>query len=460
MATKIEVLKATILSLGGSFDDIDATDEAALSKRLIEVCGKLQNPGGSGGGSSLPTGGEPYQQLVTDGEGNAVWEERLAYESGGVVEVLPETALTNEEEGVWMLLGTTPVNVVPGEVYMVTYNGITYTLTAGEMDFDGPMAYLGNAGVFGGDNTGEPFAALIPPAEIVQEQGLCLTLISMDGVTSVTLSISHDGTEVHTIPQKYLPGYLYGSDTEPVVCLEQDTYTLSGSGSAAYITKAFSPALAAGDIYTVDWNGTTYTCTGVAGDYGVFLGATTESEQEEFPFQILCAYTPSSDGTTTVTGQIRTYEDLESVTLSITRTEKIKKVPQKYLDVAVAEPLIITVVGTTNTTTPSVDYTFDEIKKAFDAGRTLVCRWADHTSSTGETWDWLPLVRYSSYSGSFDFRFIDENFRTLQVSITKSVTTIKYVVNTPSELRINSVNGYAYKITVSDDGTLSTTAVE
>ena len=32
-----------------------------------------------GGGSGLPTGGAPYQQLVTDGEGNAKWEDRLAY---------------------------------------------------------------------------------------------------------------------------------------------------------------------------------------------------------------------------------------------------------------------------------------------------------------------------------------------------------------------------------------------
>lgn len=32
-----------------------------------------------GGGSGLPSGGAPYQQLVTDGEGNAKWEDRLAY---------------------------------------------------------------------------------------------------------------------------------------------------------------------------------------------------------------------------------------------------------------------------------------------------------------------------------------------------------------------------------------------
>lgn len=35
---------------------------------------------GGGGGSGLPTGGAPYQQLVTDGTGNAKWENRLAYD--------------------------------------------------------------------------------------------------------------------------------------------------------------------------------------------------------------------------------------------------------------------------------------------------------------------------------------------------------------------------------------------
>ena len=37
------------------------------------------------GGGGLPSGGTPYQQLVTDGEGNTKWEDRLAYEDSKVV---------------------------------------------------------------------------------------------------------------------------------------------------------------------------------------------------------------------------------------------------------------------------------------------------------------------------------------------------------------------------------------
>ena len=38
-------------------------------------------------GSGLPTGGAPYQQLVTDGEGGVKWEDRLAYDDSKLVVV-------------------------------------------------------------------------------------------------------------------------------------------------------------------------------------------------------------------------------------------------------------------------------------------------------------------------------------------------------------------------------------
>ena len=38
-----------------------------------------------GGGGGLPSGGIPYQQLVTDGDGKTKWEDRLAYDDSKVV---------------------------------------------------------------------------------------------------------------------------------------------------------------------------------------------------------------------------------------------------------------------------------------------------------------------------------------------------------------------------------------
>ena len=37
-------------------------------------------------GGGMPEGGVPYKQLVTDGEGKTVWEDRLAYESSIVID--------------------------------------------------------------------------------------------------------------------------------------------------------------------------------------------------------------------------------------------------------------------------------------------------------------------------------------------------------------------------------------
>lgn len=223
MATKIEVLKATILSLGGSFDDIDATDEAALSKRLIEVCGKIQNPGGGSGGSGLPTGGEPYQQLVTDGEGKAVWEERLAYD-GGSVEILPETVLQGEDDdgdGVNdSFYLTQPLNetLVIGETYTVIYNGAAYDCVMTEIDGEQGMGNIGFA--MGTGDTGEPFVVVFVNDADTNAAGIYGMLLPLDGATAVTLSITKGA--VHTIDEKWLPA---SAREKLKVYAEEDAYT-------------------------------------------------------------------------------------------------------------------------------------------------------------------------------------------------------------------------------------------
>ena len=51
---------------------------------IIEAEKKAQ---GGGTGTGLPSGGDPYMQLVTDGEGKAGWEQRLAWKEGEKVEI-------------------------------------------------------------------------------------------------------------------------------------------------------------------------------------------------------------------------------------------------------------------------------------------------------------------------------------------------------------------------------------
>ena len=51
--TETELLRATILALGGACDDLPDNLESTLYKRLIEVCASAGGGGGSGGGGTL-----------------------------------------------------------------------------------------------------------------------------------------------------------------------------------------------------------------------------------------------------------------------------------------------------------------------------------------------------------------------------------------------------------------------
>ena len=58
--------------------------EEILLKRLVEA------EANEGGGSGLPSGSKPNQYIVTDGDGNAKWEDRMAYQYKTVAELCPE----------------------------------------------------------------------------------------------------------------------------------------------------------------------------------------------------------------------------------------------------------------------------------------------------------------------------------------------------------------------------------
>lgn len=156
---------------------------------------------GNGGGGMLPTGGEPYKQLVTDGEGNAVWEDRLAYETE------PETffehtfAMDEYVEGTFALLGVS-LNLVAGEEYGVTWDGISYTCIARDFVVNGMSMgiYLGDATLVAPDLAGnnEPFLFIYAPLDT------SIMLMPLDGVPAdMTLKLAAPG--IVKINPKYLP---------------------------------------------------------------------------------------------------------------------------------------------------------------------------------------------------------------------------------------------------------------
>ena len=119
---------------------------------------------GNGGGSGLPTGGEPHKQLVTDGTGAVQWEDRLAYAMPPVQTVVVEEQVTAFEEEYDLVVATLVPQVdtiEPDQKYTVKFDGQTYNCTSYYSTLAG-MNVIGNEGIFDGESgSGEPFNAFI-----------------------------------------------------------------------------------------------------------------------------------------------------------------------------------------------------------------------------------------------------------------------------------------------------------
>lgn len=162
-----------------------------------------------GGGVSDP--GTAHLQLVSDENGKAVWVDRLAYPYTGQVDVLPETALTymGEAEGMQMHVLMSPLIGVlkEGKTYQVNYNGVVYDCPIVSAD-EGMAFVLGKASTAGleGGNEDAPFALIVyNDADTIAGQGFGAICLALDGATSVTISITGEGTVYKKLPEEYLP---------------------------------------------------------------------------------------------------------------------------------------------------------------------------------------------------------------------------------------------------------------
>ena len=176
----------------------------------------LKKVGGNGGG--LPSGGAPYQQLVTDGEGNAKWEDRLAYETDPVeTEIIPQTTVTfSETSGFMSAAFPENFDLVDGQTYTISWDGIDYICTG--ILFNGVVPILGNLAFMGvGENTGEPF--------VFVNQGQWL-VASTESATEHAIGIKTVTAQVVTINEKYLPDNLATkSDVEVVQTTAENAQT-------------------------------------------------------------------------------------------------------------------------------------------------------------------------------------------------------------------------------------------
>lgn len=161
---------------------------------LEKFAGHLdENGGGSGSGGSggdMPTGGAANQQLVTDADGKAEWQDRTHWKEPDEI-ILPTTTATVNAD-----LGFAPIAASPGleigKEYIVTYNGTEYHCIAIQATFDGLLVIaLGNMGAMGSsayEVTEEPFIFGDMGGDIMGI-GASSAIIPLDGGASASVSI-------------------------------------------------------------------------------------------------------------------------------------------------------------------------------------------------------------------------------------------------------------------------------
>ena len=175
------------------------------------------------GGDGLPTGGEPHQMLVTDADGNTVWEDRLCYETIEMQTIVDNsttlTLATSFGDTNIYIVGTTsePVvyNPMPivGSNCIVNFNGNVYegvlTPIPVELESIYPGAFIvGNPNVLGQlmgvdiNDTGEPFLLLFVRDEEFVD-GHALSVVS--NVELETINIDMEMSNVIAIDSKFLP---------------------------------------------------------------------------------------------------------------------------------------------------------------------------------------------------------------------------------------------------------------
>lgn len=150
----------------------------------------------------VPTDSKPNQYLVTDGEGNAKWEDKLCWsEEGKVTLVEPFTEEYGEEVP---NRNRFPLTLEEGKNYTVKWDGVEYDCTCFVDDWN--RLVVGNASLMeAGANTNEPFLVGVQDGD---------SFVKAQTGGDHELSISCIGETIHPIDKKYLPsGILYADET-------------------------------------------------------------------------------------------------------------------------------------------------------------------------------------------------------------------------------------------------------
>lgn len=194
--------------------------------------------GGEGGGSGLPTGGEPHQMLVTDAEGKAKWEERTHYSESEQGIVFVETTPIAMGSGQFAVMEPIVNQPTAGNVYtIVPSGGESIESEAFGVELDGVyMVCIGNPLFVGGENNDLPLAmAFFPESMVDAFDGVTAMIVTNGSYNIPALSVVGTVEKIHKIDPKYLPtmgasflvnGSALGSVMNLGADVEDETYTM------------------------------------------------------------------------------------------------------------------------------------------------------------------------------------------------------------------------------------------
>ena len=199
---------------------------------------------GSSGGSGLPSGSKPNQYIVTDGEGNAKWEDKLAYTEVGVKELLAETSFTFETDDGYTEFEMPALTI--GKKYTVKLNGVGYDLEC--FDDNGTPTI----GAPYGDWSSYPFA-------ICTYEDVAILAVQKAG--TYTVSVSCEGETIHKLSGKYVEGMGW-SETHLQPLVKNLAYTTEefDDDCSIYRDNGNNVTFEPNTQYRVEYDGEIYTC--------------------------------------------------------------------------------------------------------------------------------------------------------------------------------------------------------
>lgn len=354
-----------------------------------------------------------------------------------VKEVLAECQPEMDDEGAFVIESGAPV-LTAGETYIVDWNGTEYTCAAQDLSAMQPgLCLLGNGANLGFAGNGEPFAIIGG----TNDEGITsLQMMPFDGSTTLTISIRQEVTEVEKISGKYVEGMGWSENFPVVFAEEQSVQFQKGEGLINH-TNLFSH----GDSVRVVWDGTEYNLTAstLVGMPYVGNASFAGGEDTGEPFTIAC-----------FDGQMVAISQNETATVSCDGIKVIyHPIDGNLLPVATESNYGAVMFGQNKGAARYINThfnsTYEEILEAAEAYRNGAAVWCIAGEPVLSCFNKMTLdVGMTCYLNRGG-----EDIVRIKGNPTDGITSMEREYR--DGLYLKSPSGQVWRITVSDDGTLT-----